>query len=261
DSLCLIWLDLYNFITGVNMGDIFYDHILLASPLMSRKFNLSGISKIFRNVLISFSSIAFDPDLISVIFGSLLGDSHLERRSATGGSRLKYYVSAKNSGYLLWIHNFFAKRGLCSPKIPQVKTQKSSTVGDSLSISFNTYTNMAFNWIHDMFYVVCSTTGRYIKRVPENISDYLTPLALAIWFMDDGSKTYNTCRIATNSFTLDDINLLCKVLQDKYDITATPQLSGVGKGYILYIHTSSFDKFASIVRPHMHPDMLYKLGE
>jgi len=34
-----------------------------------------------------------------------------------------------------------------------------------------------------MFYI------NKVKRVPINISDYLTPLALAVWIMDDGSST------------------------------------------------------------------------
>jgi hypothetical protein len=45
--------------------------------------------------------------------------------------------------------------------------------------------------------------------IPNNLDMYLTPLALAIWFMDDGSKSGKGAKIATNCFLLDDFKFLC----------------------------------------------------
>lgn len=50
--------------------------------------------------------------------------------------------------------------------------------------------------------------------MPSFIYDYLSPLAY--WIMDDGNKDGNSLIISTQSFNLQDINLLRKVLYDKY---------------------------------------------
>jgi len=109
-----------------------------------------------------------------------------------------------------------------------------------------------------MFYKL--QDNRYIKIIPQDLEKYLTPLALAIWFMDDGSRINKTVRIATNCFAKSDLEFLCELLKNKYNLDASIQKSGLGKGYILYIKTSSLNKFIEIVKPFILPSMLYKLG-
>ena len=79
---------------------------------------------------------------------------------------------------------------------------------------------------------------KYKKIIPYNISDYLTPLALAVWFMDDGSKINNTVRIATNCFTYAEIENLSTVLYKKYTyINRTPTFgSEIGCLCIVLLH-------------------------
>jgi hypothetical protein len=85
-------------------------------------------------------------------------------------------------------------------------------------------------------------------------------MALAIWFMDDGSKIENTARIATNCFTLDEINLLCQTLNLNFNISATPNKAGQNKGYVIRIKTSSMTTFANLIKPYMIKSLYYKLG-
>jgi LAGLIDADG DNA endonuclease family len=40
-------------------------------------------------------------DIISVIFGSLLGDGHAEKRSENGGTRISFYQESTHVSYLL----------------------------------------------------------------------------------------------------------------------------------------------------------------
>lgn len=101
--------------------------------------------------------------------------------------------------------------------------------------------------------------------MPSNIGDYLTPLALAVWFMDDGKKHGYGYSFATNSFTLEEVDFLCKVLQSKFNLTATPNITGyylhepTKPQYCLYVHSSSVKLFNQIVYPHIVPSMHYKL--
>jgi hypothetical protein len=78
--------------------------------------------------------------------------------------------------------------------------------------------------------------------------------------MDDGSKINKTVRLATNCFSLTELEFLCKLLKTKFNLEVTVQKSGVDKKNILYIKTSSLDVFKNLVKPFMLPSMLYKLG-
>ncbi len=48
---------------------------------------------------------------------------------------------------------------------------------------FNTFTFRSFSGIYKLFY------KKGTKVIPLNIYEYLTPLALAVWIMDDGGWT------------------------------------------------------------------------
>jgi hypothetical protein len=102
--------------------------------------------------------------------------------------------------------------------------------------------------------------GKYVKIIPDNIEQILTPIGLAIWFMDDGSKSGNGAKIATNCFTKTELLKLCKILQNKFNIIVTVQSGGINKGYTLYISTSSMITFSKIIKLYMLPSLYYKLG-
>lgn len=197
-------------------------------------------------------------DIISIIIGSTLGDTHLEKRKNGIGTRVIFEQSNDNVEYLMWFHNYLASRGYCGNTKPKLQIRIRQKGKVNYHYRINSYTFSSFNWIHEMFYKLIDK--RYIKIVPLNIGEYLTPLALAIWFMDDGSSLGKGARIATNCFTLEEVNFLCNVLKSKYNINATPNKCGKDKGYILYIHVNSMNIFTKIVKPYLLPSLYYKLG-
>ena len=97
------------------------------------------------------------------------------------------------------------------------------------------------------------------KVVPLNIFEYLTPLALAVWIMDDGGWTNYGVRIATNSFELKEVELLNKTIKSKYKLETTIQNIWIKNQYSIYIKAESIKDLRSIVGPHIHNSMLYKL--
>jgi hypothetical protein len=119
-------------------------------------------------------------DIISVLVGSLLGDGYAERLKS-GGVKFKFRQSIEHKDYIFWLHKFFNSRGYCSNNLPVCFTQK---YGDKLyeAYRFNTYSFTSLLWLYKLFY-----THSKKKVIPANIADYLTPLALAIWILDDGT--------------------------------------------------------------------------
>jgi hypothetical protein len=78
--------------------------------------------------------------------------------------------------------------------------------------------------------------------------------------MDDGGAVSYGLKLATNSFTLQEVELLCKIINHKYRIVARHVSAGVPNQHLIYIPASSMPTLANIVRPHMHPSMYYKLN-
>lgn len=192
-------------------------------------------------------------DFLSVIFGSLLGDGHAEKRLGGVGTRFTFFQEHSHVEYLLYLHNIISGWGYCNPKIPVI-TSRLGTKGKLRKIvRFSTWTYTSLNWIRDIWY----TNNQ--KCVPECIGQYLTPLALAIWIMDDGSKVSQGLKLCTNSFTYNDCLRLVNVLSDNFNLKATVQSAGSKDQYIIYIWKQSMENLRNIVSPYIIPEMKYKI--
>ena len=132
-------------------------------------------------------------DVISVVVGSLLGDGYASNRSGEG-VRICYRQSIIHKEYLQWLYKFFYNRGYVSNLQPRLYTRTIKTQEGKIyyGYEFNTFTFRSFGWIHHIFY----KNGK--KVIPLNISEYFTPLALAVWIKDDGGIRNSGIRIATN---------------------------------------------------------------
>lgn len=193
-------------------------------------------------------------DIVSIIFGSLLGDSHAEYRSQGKGTRITFYQEYTHTTYLIWLHNLISELGYSNPTIPKIQTRLGNKGNIRKIIRFKTWTYSSFNWIHDMWY------KENVKIIPVNIGEYLTPLSLAIWIMDDGTKIGSSLKFSTNSFTFSECLLLVKVLYENFNIKASIQSAGVDNQYAIYIWKESMPRLREIVLPYVHPSMKYKLN-
>jgi len=214
-------------------------------------------------------------DILSIVFGSLLGDGSLSRDGE--GTRLVLYQSGGHAQYLLYIHVILAELGYCPSTVPVISARLKYGVKDSSNehrhvIRFRTFSFSSFNWIFDAFYPEARlATGigaewrksynNGTKRVPLCIADYLTPRALAIWIMDDGTLYKNKgLRLCTNGFMLEDVLLLQKVLLNSFSLKTSLHQTGVPNQYGIYIWKSSMNKLRDITGTFIHPSMKYKIG-
>ena len=157
-----------------------------------------------------------DEDVYSVLVGAILGDCYAERLPS-GGVRFRFKQSAKHQEYIFWLFDFFRTRGYCSNNLP-VKVVSSQKFGDKFHdcYRFNTY---AFSSLLDLYKLFYNSNKK--KVIPNNIEELLTPLALAIWIMVDGTFKSPGLRIA--SFTKQEVELLVKALENKFNIKSSLQ--------------------------------------
>ena len=215
--------------------------------LLSLSSNISKVSRLKGIYRIGPHNI----DILSIIFGSLLGDAHGEKRLLGGGTRITFFQEDSHINYILFLHKMFSDLGYCNPKIPSITTRLGNKGKVRKIVRFSTWTFTSFNWIHDLWY------KNQIKCVPECIGKYLTPLALAIWIMDDGSKVGKGLKFSTNSYTYNDCIILVKALHDNFNLKASIQLAGAKDQYIIYIWKESMEDLRKIVGPYIIPAKKY----
>jgi ubiquinol-cytochrome c reductase cytochrome b subunit len=192
-------------------------------------------------------------EVISIIFGSLLGDGHAEKRLKGLGTRISFFQEASHVEYIFFLHSLLSNRGYCNPKLPVIKQRLGFKGKVRKIVRFSTWTYISFNWIYDLWYV------NNVKRVPNCIGEYLTPLALAIWIMDDGAKVGKGFKFSTNCFSYNDCLILIKALNDNFNLKATVQSAGSTDQYHIYIWKDSIKDLIQIVSPYIIPEMKYKL--
>ena len=194
-------------------------------------------------------------DVLSLIFGSMLGDCYGERHGK--GTRFCFQQEKNHKAYLVWFHNYLSNLGYCNPNGLKISSRLGSKGKIRIIGRFKTHTYTSFNWVHEAFYT------NNIKIIPKFIGDFLTPLALAVWIMDDGSVVSSTMKLASNCYSLEDLEFMCKLLKIKFGIKANIHLAGAKSNdqYIIYICKESMPLLISIVKPYMHPSMYYKLNK
>ncbi len=198
----------------------------------------------------------------SVIVGSLLGDLHIQKNtSSTNRCRLRFCHSIKQKEYVNWKYSIF-KDDFCGKTQPPYQTSRNE-------YAFYTSYLDSLSSYHTMWYQK-EEKGCFKKIIPKNIEKHLIdPIALAIWYLDDGTKrNYNGCRFATQSFSLEDNEMLQSTLKTNFNfivrIEKFQSKKTNKKAYGLYVPSKdkSYLTFKNLIYSFVKteiPNMLYKL--
>jgi len=89
-------------------------------------------------------------DVLSVIYGSMLGDSNAEKHG--NGTRIRLQQVSSNVEYLMWFHKFLADRGHSSNTKPKLLTRIGEGGKKRFYYQIRTWTFTSFNRIYDHFY-------------------------------------------------------------------------------------------------------------
>ena len=196
----------------------------------------------------------FPPHQFDVIIGSLLGDARLECRSAgiryPVSARLRIHHGEKQKDYVFWKYAQLQNLVLREPRKIKVSYDIKRNK-EHFSWYFHTRTREDFGPLHHYFY----RDG--VKIFPEHIFDYLTPRALAIWFMDDGSNTRESYTISTHCFPMQDQLRIAAFLKEKYGIIAT--ITKDRDKLKIAIGKREYRKFSDVIEPWIIPSMMYKI--
>jgi hypothetical protein len=189
-----------------------------------------------------------------VLVGVILGDGCLEKLNDRSNTRLRVEnVYPEQELFIIKLREIFDSIVNMPPKVLTRTDKRSSKI--TQSIYFWTLSLPCLNYYHSLFY------NNKIKRIPSNIRELLTERGLAFWLMGDGMyrKDREGVVICTDSFTLEDNELLKAVLIEKFGLAVSVQKRRENV-YRLYIQKKSVSKLIELVKPYFIKSMLYRLG-
>lgn len=187
----------------------------------------------------------------SFILGTLLGDGFLRSSQRIGSNRYRFGVchSVKQKDWVSLKKEVLKEFGGCFAEKPAYKQS-----GPRIDVTLP-FSSIWTEWRHRFY--------NPKKCVPYDLkSSELTDMALATWFMDDGSRNGASIVLCTESFSKSDVIRLIKLLNE-IGIVATPQ-NHKGDSYRIYIGSSpayklSASKFFKRVAPYIVPSLRYKI--
>lgn len=195
---------------------------------------------------------------LGLIVGALLGDASIPRKlKGKGNHYIDITHSEKQLDYLNYKIKLFKEHGF---KVSSIYKRKVKTYTVYSVHIYYENCPMVLNTLRWWFY----HTGK--KYFTYNMIKKLTPLGMAIWFMDDGSRVihYNKehtkikgrelyistymSREEHSSLIhyLSKFDIVCKEVRDRLR-------------YRLRMNATNSKKFIPIIKPYICPSMLYKV--
>ena len=174
----------------------------------------------------------------AVIVGSLLGDGAMRCKT---NALLEVNHSMAQRDYVDWKYQILHRLVSTPPKSRQGN-------GKRIAYRFTTRSIPELTVMYQWFY----RDGQ--KRVPSDLS--LSPLSLAVWVMDDGSKSHRAMYLNTQQFSMDEQKLLMDKLAQEFGIRSSTNRD---KQYTrIRIAVESVQTLYEIVKLELLPMFRYK---
>jgi recombination protein RecA len=190
-----------------------------------------------------------------VILGGLLGDSALSPTGSGHGARYRFGHGARQVEYADWQGSLFAN----------LRSSRSTNADGAVFYDLQPLAELGA--LRSAMYV----GGR--KVLSEDYLKQLTPLSLAIWYMDDGSYAERAAglqertrdgsgriEICVEALESTSRTRLVDYLADTWGIRPRLRSAGAAQKAVLTFSKDETAKFQALVAPFVHPSMEYKLA-
>ncbi len=192
-----------------------------------------------------------------VVLGSLMGDGDLSRavRKDSESARFRMGHGAKQAVYLNW-------------KLSLLENLPHSCTTNAKGAVFADFTPLAE--LSELRQAVYFGDGK--KHLSWDYLKALTPLALAVWYMDDGCFTLRSkgvqqrtqggsgrTEICVEAMHSDSRKRLVEYLRDTYDLDVKLTSRGARQISVLQFSTAGTARFHDLIAPYVAPSMEYKL--
>lgn len=205
--------------------------------------------KIGDQTLSSRSDLSLTPLVRSVLMGKLIGDGSLAFNERAETAFVAFGHKEEHECLVDWTIRGLGDLG------SESKYFATSGYGTKMVRSRSKSNNGIYNTFRGMI----NEAGQ--KTFPKEFINIMSPIALAFWYMDDGSLNHHEdqedrANLATNGFDLDSCNNLAAAL-NIYNIGCN--VKDYSKGWQIEMNAEDAEKFFLIVAPYIPPFLQYKL--
>lgn len=178
----------------------------VSKSTIDRAKKIYGITRSYTQLL---DRIELTEHEEKIVYGTVLGDGHLESRSKEYNPYLRIEHGSKQKSYVLW--KYHQLKRLTSRK--GIKCSKAKN-----SWYFQTKCLLDFKRIDNLFY----PNGE--KVLPSNFEHFINKMSLAVWYLDDGtkSKKQNVCELTVQGYSYLDIGRIIGTLKSKFGYECKP---------------------------------------
>ncbi len=180
----------------------------------------------------------------AVLVGSLLGDGTLRKQGTRTNALFEANHSFAFKAYVDWKYQQLRPYVLTPPKRRQGN-------GKRVAYRFTTRSLPIFTKYYRWFY----SKGK--KSIPHDLQ--LTPQILAVWFMDDGTRSRSAVYLNTQQFDAPEQHFLRQLLLQTFGIES--HLNRDKQYYRLRLSTEGTKKLKHIIAPYVHSCFRYKLAD
>lgn len=216
--------------------------------------NITGYTTACINAIINHAGLKsnresvgniLDSKFYEFILGSMLGDGHIDVHG-----RLSLIHGPKQLEYINYKYMFIETYRLAGKFCFHRDINDRYINGYTDIYRFRTKTSDKMKPLRKLYY------PNNKKKVPDKdyLLQYLSPFALAIWYMDDGNVCNYNLQINTQGFSVKERLLLQEVLLEKYAVVVS--IPPIGQ---LTIKAESIPTFVSLISSYVIPSMMYKL--
>ena len=199
--------------------------------------------------------------VLDIIVCGMLGDFWADKIPGKSIDSIRFNIeqSISNTAYIHYLTLLFYNLGYCARPLPTLVEKSDIIIENRFNYRLSLFTFTSFIWIYDSYYK--TVNGVTKKSVPFFISEFLSPIGLAHWIMQDGSfQKGQGVSIATNSFTYDECLFLARILTQKYNLKTSVVKTGIPNQWRISIWKDSMPLLREIVKSYFIPEMEYKLG-
>jgi recombination protein RecA len=193
---------------------------------------------------------------VQVILGSLMGDGALSPNlRGRSGTRFRMGHGAKQAAYLDW-------------KVSLLENIPHCRMSNAKGAVFADFTPLPE--LGELREIVYFGDGK--KHLTWDYLKSLSPLALAVWYMDDGCFTVRSkgvqertrggtgrIDICVEAMSPGSRDRLVSHLRDAYRLDVKLTARGAQKKAVLQFTTAASEGFQKLIAPYVHPSMEYKL--
>ena len=193
---------------------------------------------------------------LAALRGTLMGDGALSPTRSGLGARFRYTHGSAQTEYADWKASLFSNVG----------ASRHVREDDVVAYDFQPMPELAE--MRQCVYV----EGK--KVFDDDYLKSLTPLSLALWYMDDANFSFRSKGVQTRTAGGSGRITICveameaqtrerlrAYLADTWGVRGSLRESGANKKAILIFDTAESAKFQALIAPYVHPSMDYKLLE